>query len=270
MLAAIQTNGKKPPLYFVHGLVGVMPIGRVISQHLGADQPFYAINAPGMDGRAESDGAITVARLAYDYADDISRVQPHGPLLVGGMCVGCLIAMNVIRELQSRGRQVGPAILADPPTVPPGSIPNNHNVDLQNPLIASQLYERVRGQLLDHAALPYNEVPFDPADEKQVHGATQAGIASLVACATHRPEPFYGPAGVILSIDHAPGFFHPQMHWIKLLKQPPRAHVLPTTHRELFRSNRVEFARIFAFMLQTLTRNESPAEYAAGPAFATV
>jgi thioesterase domain-containing protein len=264
MLVPVRTSGTKPPLYFIHGLIGFMSIGRFLAQALGQDQPFYCINANNIDSRGTTKPG-GVKDMALGYVEEILRAQPNGPLLIGGMCVGGLAAIEVVRELQARGREVGPVILADPPTVPPGFIKQNQTVNPHDAQVAAQLYERVRGQLLERASISYADLPFEPDDQTQVHLATLAGVNSLVALSRHVPEVFPGATVMILSIAHAPGIFHTQMHWIKLLPQAPTAHVLPCTHREMFRSARHDFARVLKFVLEGAINAGTRAESAAGP-----
>src|SRR5262249_15269010 len=47
MLLTIQASGSKRPLFFVHGLHGVMTLGSSLARALGPDQPIYAIHANG-------------------------------------------------------------------------------------------------------------------------------------------------------------------------------------------------------------------------------
>src|SRR5260370_13777226 len=98
-------------------------------------------------------------------------------------------------------------------------------------------------------------MPFNFRDSEQMHTATLAAIAAVAAFTKHVPDPFCGPVEVVLSIDRATGFFHPQMPWNKLLLGPRIVHVLPWTHRELFRSGREEVGRLLKFMLE---RQHSP------------
>src|SRR5262245_35056726 len=99
-----------------------MPLGRFLAPFMEPDQPLYGINANGIDGREST--ACDSQAMALAYVEEILDVQPHGPLLVGGMCAGGLIAIEVARELQARGREVGPLILLDPPPVPQVYNPN--------------------------------------------------------------------------------------------------------------------------------------------------
>src|SRR5262249_32439833 len=118
VLVSLQTSGKSPPLFFVHGRTGIMPLGPYLVRRFGPDQPFYAVIANGFyPGQTIIESAPDMVQA---YVAEIIGVRPSGPLIVGGMCEGGLIAIEVVRELQARDREVGPVILADPPVVPPG------------------------------------------------------------------------------------------------------------------------------------------------------
>jgi thioesterase domain-containing protein len=260
VLVSLQTSGKRPPLFFVHGAAGVMPLGRYLVQRLGPDQPFYAVNASGFSpGQAIIDSARDVIET---YVAEIISVRPSGPLIVAGMCLGGLFAIDIVRELQARDRKVGPVILADPPVSPPGFSERNQRTDPRQPQIAQHLYKRVRHTLLDHASHSYNDMPFDCNNPEQMHIATLAGVGSLVALCKHIPTSFSGPAVLILSAARAPGFFHPQARWRTILPGPQTVHVLPYTHLELFRSPGLEqFTRVFNFVLEEIATSDTPAEY---------
>jgi thioesterase domain-containing protein len=251
VLVSLQTSGKHPPLFFVHGAMGVMPLGRYLVRRLGPDQPFYAVNASGF-----SPGQVIIesARdMVQAYVAEIISVRPSGPLIVAGMCVGGLIAIEIVRELQARDRKVGPVILADPPVVPRGFLEQVQRADPRQPQIARQLYDHVRRDFLDHASYSYNDMPFDCNNPEQMHLATLAGVGSLVALSKHVPTPFSGRAVLILSAARAPGFFHPKALWRMILPGPQTVHVLPwAPHVELFRSGLEQFTRIFNFVLKEI------------------
>jgi hypothetical protein len=241
-----------------------MPLGRFLAQSLGPDQPFYAINANGIDGREITvKDETTVKEMAHTYVEEILDTHPSGPVFIAGMCAGGLAALEVARELQARGQEVGPVILADPPGVPQGLVPHNQTVDSRDPNVASQLYRRVRGQLLDHTSQSFNDMPFAVDDQQQVHLATLAGMNALAASCRHVPEIFTGAAAAILSWRRAANFFHPQMPWAKLLPGKHMAFVLPYDHTEIFRSGRHDFARVLKFILDGTTNFATRAESAA-------
>jgi len=244
MLVPIRTSGTRPALFFVHGAHGVMPLRPSLAPVLGTDQPFYIIHANGMDGR---DPVIdNMQEMVHAYVHQIQTARPIGPLRIAGMCAGTLAAIEIVRELQRRGRETGPVILADPPLV----FGSHKQVDPRQPKVAQQLYRDVRRALVALASLPYFEVPFDPAEPDQVHHSTLSAIGSLTALSNHIPRPFSDLAELIVSAQRAPAFFHSEMHWTKLLPGPRTVHILPWRHEELFRSGRHHVARMIQFMLQ--------------------
>jgi pimeloyl-ACP methyl ester carboxylesterase len=111
MLVPVQTSGDKPPLFFVHGLREIMPLARAFATVLGPDQPFHALNASAADGREPP---------IEQMCESIRRVRPAGPLRIGGMREGTFAALGIARELLQQGRQIGPAILVNPPPLAGG------------------------------------------------------------------------------------------------------------------------------------------------------
>lgn len=49
-LVAVQPSGSRPPLFCMHGAGGTVLMYRELSQRLGEDQPFYGLQAQGLDG----------------------------------------------------------------------------------------------------------------------------------------------------------------------------------------------------------------------------
>ena len=139
MLVPIETSGNKPPLFFVHGSFGYMPLGPTIARVLGPDQPLYALNANGIDGQQSGHPAIdNMHDMVTAYAEEIQWERPYGPIFVGGMCRGCIAAIEIARKLQEVGRKVGPVILVDPPVAPGLHNPQNNTIDVRQPEIAQQ------------------------------------------------------------------------------------------------------------------------------------
>lgn len=265
MLVPVQTSGRKPALFFVHGRRGVMPLGSSLSGVLGPDQPLYVIHADGIDGRRTV--LEDVSDMVPSYVKEIHGIRPIGPILLGGMCEGSLAVLEIARELREMRRQVGPPILLDPPPIPPGYNKQNQTIDARQPEVAERLYQQVRRFLLDDASQPYNDLPFDANDPRQIHLAILAGIGSVIAFARHIPRPYPGPAQVILSAERSTGFFHPEMPWPKLLPGPRMVQVLPFDHTPLLRAGREQLARALKFMIDEGPALERTAEHQS-PAFA--
>jgi thioesterase domain-containing protein len=232
MLVPFQISGTRPPLFFVHGMHGDLGMGGAFARALGPDQPFYAVYASGIDGR----GPVidNMPDMVRAYVAEIEAARPRGSVVLGGMCFGAVIAIAIARDLRQKGRHVAPLILADPPAVPYGFVEQNHRVDAKRPEVARQLYRQVRSAFLRHDAASHNELPFDISDAQQLHTAVLAGVGAMNASRTYVPQPYAGPAALIISAERAAAFFHPEMPWSRLLCGPRFVHVLPWTHDTLF------------------------------------
>jgi thioesterase domain-containing protein/acyl carrier protein len=110
-LVAIQKQGTRPIFFCMHGAGGNVLIYRELAQHLGADQPFYGLQAQGLDGSRPPLG--TIEEMAALYAKEIRRVQPHGPYLIGGYCMGGTLAYEVARQLRESGEAISLLALFD-------------------------------------------------------------------------------------------------------------------------------------------------------------
>ena len=116
LLVAIQPHGSRPPFFVVHGLAGDVMFYRELAQHLGRDQPLYAIQSEGSDG-----GSIryrSIATIAGYYVNEIRRVQPCGPYYLGGYCIGGLVAFEMARQVRLAGEQVGCLLMFEPDPPP--------------------------------------------------------------------------------------------------------------------------------------------------------
>ena len=110
-LVPIQPNGSRPPFFCIHGAGGNVLIYRGLSRHLGSDQPFYGLQAQGLDGGIPPLGRIEDMSALYVKA--IKRQQRHGPYLIGGYCGGGILAYEVAQQLRSQGEEIGLLALFD-------------------------------------------------------------------------------------------------------------------------------------------------------------
>src|SRR5207253_4616780 len=91
-LVEMQPKGSRPPFFCVHGASGNVLIYRDLSRHLGTDQPFYGLQAQGLDGTAEC--LTTVVDMAALDISEIRRVQPEWPYLIWVYCLRCSISYS--------------------------------------------------------------------------------------------------------------------------------------------------------------------------------
>jgi thioesterase domain-containing protein len=110
-LVAIQPRGSRPPFFCVHGHGGHVLLFNAVAAVLGEDQPFYGIQAVGLDGKSAP--YRTFEEMARHYLEEMRSVQPHGPYFLGGYCLGGPIAFEMARQLEAQGETVAMLVLFD-------------------------------------------------------------------------------------------------------------------------------------------------------------
>lgn len=113
-LVPIHTSGTKPPLFCIHGGRGNVVSFRKLSQMLGGNQPFYGLQWNGFSGKT---GHTTIEEMASSYLQQIRTVQPNGPYLVAGHCVGGLVAYEMAQQLTAQGESVAIVAMFDTPNI---------------------------------------------------------------------------------------------------------------------------------------------------------
>ncbi|MEH1778656.1 MAG: amino acid adenylation domain-containing protein [Nostoc sp.] len=107
-LVPLQPNGDKPPLFCVHGAGESVLYYRDFAKYLGSNQPFYALQARGVDGKKIP--LTRVEKMAAHYIKEIQTIQPQGPYFLGGYSFGGLIVWEMARQLVAQSQKV--ALLA--------------------------------------------------------------------------------------------------------------------------------------------------------------
>ncbi|MEG4916422.1 amino acid adenylation domain-containing protein [Microcoleus sp. B7-D4] len=114
-LIPIQSSGSKRPFFCVPGVGGNVLYFYELARHLGSDQPFYGLQARGLDG--ESEPFTQVEDMAACYIEAIQAVQSQGSYLLGGHSFGGVVAFEIAQQLQKQGHEV--ALVAIMDTVAP-------------------------------------------------------------------------------------------------------------------------------------------------------
>jgi amino acid adenylation domain-containing protein len=100
-IVEIQPKGTKPPFFCVGG--GVINL-RYLSQQLGDDQPFYALQSESLDGYQAIHANIE--EIAEFFIQAMREMQPQGPYFIGGCYGSGMVALEIARQLQLQGQQV--------------------------------------------------------------------------------------------------------------------------------------------------------------------
>jgi acyl-CoA synthetase (AMP-forming)/AMP-acid ligase II/thioesterase domain-containing protein/acyl carrier protein len=110
-LVPIQQGGSRPTFFCVHNLHGEVLNFRFLAQHLGPDQPFYAVQTIGLDGTEMP--LARIEQMAARYIAEIRRLQPAGPYYIGGYSMGGAVAYEMAQQLRAAGQTVGLLALFD-------------------------------------------------------------------------------------------------------------------------------------------------------------
>ena len=114
LVAIQQGDPARCPFFLVPGGWGgeiEFLVYGMFKSHLGADLPLYGLMARGSDGVTSPH--MSVGEMVADYVAEIRTRQAHGPYLIGGECVGGVIAYEVARLLEAQGEKVALLVLLD-------------------------------------------------------------------------------------------------------------------------------------------------------------
>jgi FkbH-like protein len=109
-LVPLRETGSRPPFFSVHGIGGNVLSQRTLALNMPPDQPFWSIQARGLDGSALEEDLRETAAL---YIREIKAVQPDGPYYIGGGSAGGLFAYEMAQQLVQSGDVVGLLALGD-------------------------------------------------------------------------------------------------------------------------------------------------------------
>jgi amino acid adenylation domain-containing protein len=110
-LVRLREGNGRPTLFFVSGAGGNVLSLRDLAVALPPDQPFYGLQARGLDG--QSDPFFSVEEAAKCFVEQIRKVQPRGPYFLGGRSYGGTVAFEMACQLRALGETVGVLALID-------------------------------------------------------------------------------------------------------------------------------------------------------------
>jgi len=123
-LVPIQPGGSRRPSFCVSP--GATLCFADLARHLGPEQPFYGLQARGLEG--EQAPRTEVAEIAAAYLQEVRSLQPAGPYWLGGRCFGSLVAFEMAQQLQAEGESVDLLVFLDdgPEPLQPAPPPPAH------------------------------------------------------------------------------------------------------------------------------------------------
>jgi thioesterase domain-containing protein len=261
-LVPLQPAGDRPPLYFVHASSGSVFAYMPLASRLGGDQPFYGLEAPGLNA-----GEAPVERteeMAARYVAAIRTAQPDGPYRLGGWSIGAIVALEMARQLLAAGEAVDRLVLldsgwyrVDDPATPLKALrwfvdDVAHLAGCRPPevedvlaLPAETRLRRLRERLV--------ELGLVPAEVDQAAFERRAAVqtANTMGTFTFRPRPYPGEA--VLLVAESCSF---DVRWLPLVRGGLRVEVVPGNHYTILQPPLVD---VVAARVRALLDGDVPA-----------
>jgi thioesterase domain-containing protein len=112
-LVPVQPRGQRTPLFLVAGYEEpddtLLALSHLIP-HLGLDQPLFGFRPRWIEG---SNDYASVEEMAREFLTELRVVQPRGPYLLGGHCVGGIAALEIAQLLLQEGEEVKLMVFLD-------------------------------------------------------------------------------------------------------------------------------------------------------------
>jgi len=117
-LVRMRTAGTQDPLHAIPGIGGNVVGLSALARALGPDQPFFAFESPGLDGREAP--LTTIEAIADRYAHELAREHAghaQRPFHLLGVCWGAAIVSEMARKLTALGHPPTSLALVNPPVL---------------------------------------------------------------------------------------------------------------------------------------------------------
>ncbi|MEV0001820.1 amino acid adenylation domain-containing protein [Micromonospora sp. NPDC050980] len=202
-------DADRRPLWCVHPSGGSVAWYLPLAQALPAGRPVRGLQARGIDGGVDAD---TMTGLAEDYLRELRAAQPHGPYALLGWSMGANIAQEMAIRLTAAGERVDVLLLLEP-AVPDeaGVFTVTEALDLLDRAVAMraairELTPGTPARLSQERELVATLVAAGVDEAEAELGAdwpVTMWTALLRAAAGYRPQPYRGPAHLLVTAEAA-------------------------------------------------------------------
>jgi thioesterase domain-containing protein len=110
-IAPYNTKGAKPPIFWFPSVTGAGSDPQKLAMLLGPTQPFYSCRVP--SSLRNRDFASSVPSFTKPFFDEIGKVCPDGPIIIGGFSSGVVTALQAATWFKAQGRDVRHLIAID-------------------------------------------------------------------------------------------------------------------------------------------------------------
>lgn len=109
----MRASGSKAPLFCIHAGGAHVFFYEGLTKHLSIEQPVYAIQPKGLDGKQTYH--TTIEEMATNYISEVKKVQPEGPYHLLGHCFSNAVCLEMANQLEQAGERVSMIIIDSAP-----------------------------------------------------------------------------------------------------------------------------------------------------------
>ena len=199
---------------------------------MGTNRRLFGFQGIGLRGDIEPHKSIQA--MASRYLEEARQIQPFGPYVLAGFCVGGHIAMEMANQLVDAGQDVQCLFLIDTPLAGPAVITAAISAQIE---VARQRW-----------------IKF-PETRVLLAGAPHTIAALGQALLTHLARPFSGRAQIFASEQFLPSLFDARFGWKGLLPASTAVFQIAPNHDAVLRRTPV-IAKLIHEALGTANFNQ--------------
>ncbi|HEX8619605.1 MAG TPA: amino acid adenylation domain-containing protein, partial [Thermoanaerobaculia bacterium] len=256
IVVPIQTGGDAAPVFAMPGAGGNVLSLRPLSRALGVGQPFFALQAVGLDGSTAP--LTSVEQTAQANLGALKAVQPAGPYRLIGHSYGGVVAYEMARILLEQGDEVASLVLLDSfaPSVVQHKLGGDEFAELREACVAvAGLYDKTldidvdrlrtstKEENVQYLAGLLNEQGLEIGAE-QFAAFHSVYRANLLCYRGYEPSMLPAAIDVLLyratEAQHGDWELPPDYGWNQLLPRPVRTHDIAANHHSILEQPHVE------------------------------
>ncbi len=236
----LQRAGAKRPLFWVPGGGGGLAELEVYARVAGLidpDRPVFQFVAPGLE--SDEPPCESAQDLAACFTAALCGLQPIGPVLLAGECVGGAIAFEMAQQFSNAGREVALLLIVD--GWMPRAIPRHwlDGAGLQSLLARASRF--ARHQAIGHvkrAAMLVSDAFVADARESERTGR----VSQMYQDAALRYQPSRYAGAVTLIVSDECARIDPTMGWSTVVDSKVHVHRVSGNHDAYVREHRQALA----------------------------
>ena len=105
----LKSKGFLPPFFCIHDGTGKVFRYRDLIPYFDSERPLYGLQINNMDRYQRFHPSIET--MASEYIKAINTIQPEGPYLIGGFCMGGIVAFEMAHQLIAAGKEVARLVI---------------------------------------------------------------------------------------------------------------------------------------------------------------